>query len=74
MVKIRDQRITQFDQGEYNTGTKCPQIPSEDKRQDYGRSAFYSFTYIWSNNGEILATEKSRGGGVDEKFKNPSTN
>ena len=38
-----------------------------------GRPASYSVTYIRSDNGEILASEKSRGGGVDEKFKNPST-
>ena len=38
-----------------------------------GRPASYSVTYIRSDNGEILASEKSRGCGVDEKFKNSST-
>ena len=73
MVKIRDQRITPFDLGR-QTRPKCPQIPSKDTRQNHGRPAFYSITYIRSDNGEILAPEKSRGGGVDEKFENPSTN
>ena len=72
MVKIRDQLITLFDFGG-KTGPQCPQIPGEDTRQNNGRPTTYSYSYIWSNNGEILATEKSRGGGVDEKFKNPST-
>ena len=72
MVKIRDQRITPFDLGR-QTRPKCPQIPSKDTRQNYGRPASYSVTYIRSDNGEILASEKSRGGGVDEKFKNSST-